>query len=181
VRRAADVVRAGLVCASVSLLLAGDGAVAAKVVLVLPATVAARVLAVPPLLDLLFALALATEAAGSALAGHGLIWWDDRVSHLVLPLLCGLVVCAALQRTGVAGRPGRAGLVTGAAVLAIALVWEAVEWGVDATVGTNFSMGREDTVGDLSADALAAAGAAVAAVMWHAGGARALGRPGGAA
>lgn len=166
-RRAADVVRAGLMCAVVPLILAGDGAIAAKVVLVLPATVAARVLAVPPLLDLVFALALATEAAGSALAAHELIWWDDRVSHLILPLLWGLCVCAALQRTSVGRRPGRMGLVTGVTVLAIAVVWEAVEWAVDAALGTNFSMGREDTVGDLAADAVAAAGAAVAAVMWH--------------
>jgi hypothetical protein len=164
-----------------ALLLAGDGAVAAKVALVLPASLAARVLGVHPMLDLVFTLALAAEAAGSALAAHELIAWDDRVSHLVLPLLCGLVVYAALQRTGVPRRPGAAGLVTGAAVLAISGVWEVVEWGVDAALGTNFSMGREDTVGDLAADGFAAVGAAAVAVVWHMDAVRTPDRPGGTA
>jgi Predicted membrane protein (DUF2238) len=181
VRRAADVVRAGLVGAAVALFVAGDGAVAAKVVLVLPATVAARVLGVHPVLDLVFALALAAEAAGSALAAHELIGWDDRISHLVLPLLCGLVVYAALQRTGARHRPAALGLMTTVAVLAIAALWEIVEWGVDAAFGTNFSMGRDDTVGDLSADAVAAAGAGAAAVVWHSATARTPDRSGGAA
>jgi hypothetical protein len=163
--RFADLVRAGLVCAAAALLVAGDGAVAVKVVLLLPATLASRLLGVSPLLDLVFTLALATEAAASVLATHGLIHWDDRIPHLVLPLLSGAVVYAALQRTRVPRRPAVAGLVTGAAVFAIAAVWEVVEWGVDATVGTNFSMGSADTVGDLSADAVAAAGAGAAVVV----------------
>jgi hypothetical protein len=163
--RFADLTRAGLVCAAAALLVSGDGAVAVKVVLLLPATLASRLLGVRPLLDLVFTVALATEAAASVLATHGLIHWDDRIPHLVLPLLSGAVVYAALQRTQVPHRPTAAGLVTGAAVLAIAALWEVVEWGVDATLGTNFSMGTADTVGDLSADALAATGAGAAAVV----------------
>ena len=166
-RRTADVARAGLACAAAALLLAGDGAVAAKVVLVLPATVAARLVGTPPVLDLVFTLALAGEAAGSVLAAHELIGWDDRISHLVLPLLCGLVVYAALGRGRAPHRPVALGLMTAVAVLAIAAAWEIVEWGVDAAFGTNFSMGHDDTVGDLSADAVAAAGAGAAAVLWH--------------
>jgi hypothetical protein len=167
VTRLADLVRAGLVCAAASFCVAGDDAVAVKVALLLPATLASRLLGVSPLLDLMFTLALAAEAAGSALATHGLIGWDDRISHLVLPLLSGSVVYGALQRTRGPHRPVVVGLITGTAVLAIAAVWEVVEWGVDAAVGTNFSMGSDDTRGDLSADALAAAGAGAAAVLWH--------------
>ena len=163
--RCADAVRAGLPCAAVALLLAGDGAVAAKVMLVLPATLASRLLGVTPVLDLVFTLALAAEVAGSALATHGVIGWDDRISHLVLPLLSGSVVYAALQRTPARHRPVGAGLLTGTAVLALAAVWEIVEWSVDAAVGTDFSMGYDDTLGDLSADAVAAVGAGAAVVV----------------
>jgi hypothetical protein len=167
VTRTADVVRAGLVCAVAALLFAGDGAVAAKVVLVLPATLASRLIDVNPLLDLVFTLALAAEAAGSALAAHELIGWNDRISHLVLPLLSGFVIYAALQRTTAPHRPAGVGLMTGIAVLALGAVWEIVEWGVDAALGTDFSMGHDDTVGDLSADAVAAAGAGAVVVGWH--------------
>jgi hypothetical protein len=165
VTRLADLVRAGLVCTAAAFLLAGDESVAVKAALLLPATFASRLFGASPLLDLVFTLALAAEAAGSALATHGLIGWDDRISHLVLPLLSGSVVYGALQRTRVPHRPAVAGLVTGAAVLAIAAVWEVVEWGVDATIGTNFSMGSADTAGDLSTDAVAAAGAGAAVVV----------------
>jgi hypothetical protein len=151
------------------MLLAGDGTVAAKFVLVLPAAFAARLLRVHPALDLTFALALAAEALGSALAAHELIGWDDRLSHLVLPLLCGLVVYAALRRTRAARRALRIGLLTGLAVLVIAALWEVVEWAADAAFGTNFSMGRDDTVGDLSSDVVAAVGAGTAALLWQAG------------
>jgi hypothetical protein len=163
------------------MLLAGDGSVAAKFVLVLPATFAARLLVVHPALDLTFALALAAEALGSALAAHELIGWDDRLSHLVLPLLCGLVVYAALRRTRAPHRPLGIGLLTGVAVLVIAALWELVEWAADAALGTNFSMGRDDTVGDLSADAVAAVGAGTAALLWQAGTAPTTGRSRGAA
>jgi hypothetical protein len=173
VTRVADLVRAGLACAAAAFLVAGDDSVAVKVALLLPATFASRLFGVSPPLDLLFTLALAAEAAGSTLATHGLIAWDDRISHLVLPLLSGSVVYAALQRTGGPHRPAVVGLITGTAVLAIAAVWEVVEWGADAAIGTNFSMGSDDTRGDLSADAVAAAGAGAAAVLWH--------RPAGAA
>ena len=177
-RVAADLVRAGLLCAALVALLAGDTVVAAKALLVLPATAAARLFAVHPVLDLVFALALAVEVAGSGLAAHELIRWDDRLSHLILPLLCGLVVYAALRRARRLRRPAVAGAATGLAVLVIGALWEVVEWGVDATLGTNFSMGRADTVGDLYADAVAAGGAGAVAGVWQsaaAHGARASG------
>lgn len=167
VTRLADLVRAGLVCAAVAFLVAGDESVAVKAALLLPAALASRVFGVSPVLDLVFTLALAAEAAGSALATHGLIGWDDRISHVVLPLLSGSVVYGALERIRRPRRPAVAGLITGSAVLAIAAVWEVVEWGVDAAVGTNFSMGSDDTLSDLSADAVAAAGAGAAAVLGH--------------
>jgi hypothetical protein len=178
-RSAADAVRVCLVCAAAALFVAGDAAIAAKFVLVLPATAGARLVRVHPVADLAFTLALAAEAAGSALAAHELIGWDDRVSHLVLPLLLGVVVYTALRRTRAARRPAAAGLMTGIAVLAIAALWEIVEWAVDTAFGTNFSTGRDDTVGDLSADAVAAAGAGAAAAVLQFATARTACRSGG--
>jgi hypothetical protein len=180
-RGAADTVRIGLVCVAVTLFWAGDAAVAAKFVLVVPATVGARLLRVHPAADLAFTFALAAEARGSALAAHELIGWDDRLSHLVLPLLLGLVVYTALRRRRAARRPTAAGLLTGIAVLVIAALWEVVEWAVDTAFTTNFSMGRDDTVGDLSADAVAAAGAGAAAAVLQYAGVRTACRSGGSA
>ena len=180
-RRAADVVRAGLVCGAAVALLAGDTVVAAKVLLILPAAAAARLFAVHPAVDLLFSCALAVEAIGSGLAAHELIGWDDRVSHLVLPLLCGLVLFGALRPRLASKRPLAAGVATWVSVLTLGALWELVEWAVDAVLDTNFSMGRADTVGDLSADAVAAAGAGLLAAASHSARARSISGSEGAA
>jgi hypothetical protein len=138
-RRAADVVRVGLACAAAAALIAGDTVVAAKVLLILPAAAVPRLFAVRPVPDLLFSSALAVEALGS-----------DALRPRLAPK-----------------RPLAAGTVTGLAVLAIGALWELIEWLADALLDTNFSMGPADTVGDISADAVAAAGVGVSAAAPH--------------
>jgi hypothetical protein len=180
-RRAADALRVGLLCAAAAALTAGDTVVAAKVLLILPAVAVPRLFAVHPALDLLFSSALAVEALGSGLAAHELIGWGDRGSHLVLPLLCGLVIYDALRPRLASKRPLAAGTATGLAVFAVGALWEVVEWLADALLDTNFSMGRADTVGDISADTVAAAGAGVLAAASHSARGRFLGGSGSAA
>jgi hypothetical protein len=139
----------------------------------LPATLVARLVAVNPAFDLVFAVALSAQAVATALATHSLISWDDRLSHFVLPLLSGPVVYVALVRLGVLAAPARtqrlflrAGLVTATEVLALGAAWEVVEWMADSTLGTDYSQGYHDTVVDLSVDGIAAAAAGVAIILW---------------
>jgi hypothetical protein len=173
--RLADLVRVGLLFAAAALLAAGDGAVALKAVLMLPATLAARIVAVNPAFDLLFGLALSAELVGTALATHGLIAWGDTASHLVLPLLSGPVVYVGLVRLGALAVPAPSaaprlfvgvGLVTAAAVLALGAAWELVEWAADSSLGTDYSQGYHDTVVDLAVDGIAATGAGAAVILW---------------
>jgi hypothetical protein len=181
VRRAADIVRAAIVCAAALFLIAGDGPAGVKALLVLPPAFAGRLVPVRPAYDLLFASALLAEVVATSLGAYDSISWGDGLSHVVLPLLAGPILYAGIVRLrGVAEvrpAPGArsllgAGLVTAAAVLWLGAIWELVEWVVDAAVGTDFSQSYDDTLGDLRNDAAAAAGsgALVAAwLRWHEG------------
>ena len=165
----ADVVRIGIVFGSAAFLAADDGSAALKALLVMPAALAPRLVRVHPVLDLVFVLALAAESIGRDVVGY---YRGDAVSHIVLPLLSGLVLCAGLVRIGVltprpAARPllGVA-IVTAAAVLALGALWELVEWAVDVAFGTDYSQGYRDTIGDLLNDAIAAAGSGLLVALW---------------
>jgi hypothetical protein len=159
----------GILCGAVAFVAAGDGPAALKALLVLPAALAPRLIRVHPLLDLVFALALAVETLGRGLVGYG---GDDAISHLVLPLLSGPVVYVGLARLGAlpaaSASSGRlyAALGTAAGVMAIGAAWELVELTADAMFGTNYSQGRRDTVGDLLNDAIAASASGALVALW---------------
>ena len=153
----ADAVRAGIACAAAAFLATGDGDLAVKALLLLAASAAGRLVSPPPAFDLIFSLALAVELAGTALGVFGVIVWNDTPSHIVLPLLSAPILYAALLRLAPLERPVQAALCTAGAVLVLGLVWELVEWVADLVLATDFSQGREDTLGDLINDAVAAA------------------------
>jgi hypothetical protein len=87
--RAADMVRAALVCAGALFLIAGDGAAALKALLVLPPAFVGRFVRVPPAFDFVFAFALLAEIVKTSIGAYDSISWGDGLSHLVLPLLSG--------------------------------------------------------------------------------------------
>jgi multisubunit Na+/H+ antiporter MnhB subunit len=170
--RAADIVRLGILMVGATALVVGDGPVALKVLLLLPPALGPRLLRAPPGLDLLFATALGVEAVASSLSSHGAVGWWDTLSHLVLPLLSGLVLYVGLvrlcrSRPSDGASPGLAfsALVTFSAVVILGLLWELIEWAADEALGTNYSLSAQDTATDLRADTLAAAGAAAVVVL----------------
>jgi uncharacterized membrane protein YjdF len=173
--RAADVVRAGLVCAAVAFLATSDGSAGLKALLVLAPALAARFARVPPAFELLFTLALAAEAIGTSLGAYDSISWGDTLSHTALPFLCGPVAYGTLARLGVAPEPGAAGgaravldaaTLTAIAILALGVAWELVEWAADSALGTNYSRGYGDTRADLINDAIAAVASGVLVAAW---------------
>jgi hypothetical protein len=157
-----------ILCGAAAFLAAGDGSAALKAALVFPAALAPRLLRVNPVLDVVFSLALAAEAIGRGVAGHG---DGDAISHLALPLLSGPVLYAGLVRLNVIPASTAAPRLLGAAsvaaaVLALGAIWELVEWTVDGAFGTNYSQGFEDTRTDLLADAAAAAASGGLVALW---------------
>jgi hypothetical protein len=95
---------------------------------------------------------------------------EDNVAHVVLPFLTAPVVYAALLRLGTLSEPlhrvppqaaGGMLAAVGACVLGLGALWELFEWTADGVLGTNMSLGYEDTLTDLLADA---AGALLGAV-----------------
>lgn len=171
----ADLVRAGIVGMGATLVAVGNVSAGLRAFLVLPAAFLGRLVRIHPAYDLLFGLALATEAVGAALAGYRTIGWDDTLSHLALPLLCGPILFAGLVRLEAIAPPSSAAsprflagaaLVTAAAVLSLGAVWELVEWAADAAFGTDYSQGYEDTLVDLLADSVAAVAGGALVAGW---------------
>jgi GT2 family glycosyltransferase len=170
----ADILRIALVAFAAALLADGDESGALKSVLVLAPAVAARLVRVPPVFDLLLTLALAGEAVGTVLGG-GWLGLGDGASHLLVPLLCAPVVYQLLVRLSAivppegaldARRLAGAGIVSAVGVLALGAAWELVEWGADRAFGTDYSQGYTDTLSDLLADTGAAALGGVLVALW---------------
>lgn len=173
-RRAADLVRAAIVCAALLFLIGGDSSAGLKALLVLPPAFAGRFVPVHPAFDLIFALALLVELVATSLGAYDSISWGDGLSHIVLPLLSGPILYAGIVRVG-GGDAARAptapsllgpALATATAVLFLGVIWEVVEWTVDAAFGTDFSQSRDDTLDDLRNDAIAAVGSGALVAAW---------------
>jgi uncharacterized membrane protein YjdF len=149
-----------------------------KCLLVLAPAVAARLARVPPILDLLFTLALAGDALGTGFGTFDWIGWPDEASHLVIPFLSAPIVYRLLVRVSATYPPEGAigalpyvgaGVITGIGVLALGAMWELVEWGADRTLATDYSQGYVDTLSDLLADSIAAVLGGVLVAAWFHG------------
>jgi GT2 family glycosyltransferase len=171
---AADAGRGAILVVAAASLLAGDGDAALGALLVLLAAVAARLVGVAPVFDLVFVVALAGEAIATALGAYDPLSWGDTLSHLALPLLSGPVVYVGLARL-VGAEPGAprrlsgviaAALVTAVSVFCLGVAWELVEWTADDTFGTNYSQGYTDTLRDLRNDAIGAAAGGILVALW---------------
>lgn len=170
-----DVLRLGLLLATVAAFAVGDPAAGLALGIATLLTLLARVVNLPRAYDLGFTLVLALHATGEALGWYDSLPWFDRVVHVVLPCLVAPVVYIGLARLEVLPDPRDDAHVqhyVGVAVVAFCLgmsvggLWEIVEYASDGTLDTALSEGNADTVGDLVADAVGALLGALLLVAW---------------
>ncbi|KHL13421.1 hypothetical protein CLV56_3924 [Mumia flava] len=175
VRDGIDVLRIGLVVATLVALVAGNvgGALALGFATVL--ALLARIINLPRPYDAGFVLVLTLHAVGEALGWYDSISWFDRVVHVVLPCLVAPVLYIGLARLDVLPDPRdetHARHYTGMAIVVFCLgmavggLWEIVEFTSDGTFDTALSEGNSDTVGDLVADAVGSLLGALLLVAW---------------
>ena len=139
------------------------------------AVLVARAIDLPRVYDLCFVVAMCFTGWGEALGLYDAIPWYDNLVHFVVPLLGAPVVYIALARLDVVPDPRDETharhyvgmfIVTLALGLAIGAIWEIVEWSSDGTLGSNLSLGNDDTVGDLIADGSGSVIGALLLVCW---------------
>jgi hypothetical protein len=175
VRDGIDVLRIGLVLATVGALVVGETAGALALGFATGLALLARVVNLPRAYDLPFVLVLTLHATGEALGWYDSVEWFDRVVHVVLPCLVAPVIYIGLGRLDVLPDPRdetHARHYTGMAIVTFCLgmavggLWEIVEYASDGTLDTALSEGNADTVGDLLADAVGSLLGALLLVAW---------------
>jgi hypothetical protein len=175
VRDGIDVLRLGLVVATVAALVAGETAGALALGFAATLALLARVINLPRPYDAGFVVVLTLHAVGEALGWYDSLAWFDRVVHVVLPCLVAPVLYIGLARLEVLPDPrddARVRHYVGMAIVAFSLgmavggLWEIVEYASDGTLDTALSEGNADTVGDLVADAVGALLGALLLVAW---------------
>ena len=176
VRDPIDLLRAALAIGAVVAAVTGETSGAVYLVVSLIGSLAARLVALPRLIDLAFTLALCVTGFGEALGFYDQWPWFDRVVHFVVPMLFAPVAYIALARADLVLDPRdqspdvRRGpaLFVVAFMFGVALgaLWEIVEWTLDGLGLTNLSESNADTVGDLIADTAGSAVGAGLLLLW---------------
>jgi hypothetical protein len=155
--------------------LAGDPGGAAVLASLGAITLLARLVNLPRVYDLCLTAAMALQGFGEAFGLYDEFVRFDDVVHVTLPLLTAPVVYIGLARLQVVPdprdethMPHYAGIfvVTTALGIAIGALWEIAEWMSDAWLGTDLSLGNDDTVGDLVRDTFGSLLGAALLVAW---------------
>jgi uncharacterized membrane protein YjdF len=175
VRDPLDVLRGVFVVGALALAAAGHSG-AIPLAVAAAAVVGVRFLDLPRPFDLAFILAMALTGWGEALRLYDRFGYYDVFVHFLVPLFGAPCVYIALARLDTLPDPADASgskrhltgifVVTLALGLAIGAVWEILEWSSDQTLGSNLSLGEQDTIGDLVADGGGALGGGVFLVAW---------------
>jgi uncharacterized membrane protein YjdF len=175
VRDPLDLLRGAFVVGTVVLAAAGSSG-ALPLAVAAAAVVGVRFLDLPRPFDLAFILAMALTGWGEALRLYDRFGFYDVFVHFLVPLFGAPCVYIALARLDTLPDPADASdskrhlagifAVTLALGLAIGAVWEIVEWTSDQTLGSNLSLGEQDTIGDLVADGAGALGGGLFLVAW---------------
>jgi len=175
VRDPIDVLRATFFLGAAIFLIAGEMKGVSNLLVGGIALLVARAIDLPRLYDLGFTVAMILTGWGEALGLYDAWKPYDNVVHFVVPMLCSQVAYIALARIEVLPDmreefvPRRyAGIFTVTFALGVAIggVWEIFEWASDGLLGSNLSMGNDDTVGDLISDTLGAATGGALLVAW---------------
>ena len=157
---------------------------AALALTVLPGQLASRVgLRLPP--SFLAAIALfilATLYLGEVQDFYDRFWWWDLALHfgsaMGFGILGFLLVFSLFQGDRYAAPPWALGALSFCLAMTVGALWEIFEFAMDMTFGFNMmKSGLPDTMGDLIVDAVGAALAALAGVVYLLGRAGRLGAP----
>ena len=175
-RVAADALRASLAGGALVMLAIGRTHAAVALALVGIGALVLRAARPPVRLDLLFVVLLCADAWATSLGAFEQFNREDRPGHLLLSALATPIVFHLVHRSGAvraaprASVGGRLGFFIAVAGLGMGLgvAWELLEYGADAILGTNMSLGYGDTMGDLVADAVGVSTAA-ALLTWSRG------------
>jgi uncharacterized membrane protein YjdF len=175
VRDPLDVLRGVFVVGALALAAAGHSG-AIPLAVAAAAVVGVRFLDLPRPFDLAFILAMALTGWGEALRLYDRFGYYDVFVHFLVPLFGAPCVYIALARLDTLPDPADASgskrhltgifVVTLALGLAIGAVWEILEWSSDQTLGSNLSLGEQDTIGDLVADGAGAFFGGVLLLTW---------------
>jgi uncharacterized membrane protein YjdF len=139
------------------------------------AAVLVRFVSLPRVYDLSFVLAMNLQGWAQASGAYDAISWFDSFAHGMIPLLSAPVLYIVLARLEVVPQPKDRTtrrhyvgifVVTLALGMALGAAWEMVEWTSDHVAGTHLQKGNSDTVGDLLADTVGAAGGGALLVVW---------------
>ncbi|WP_448073880.1 hypothetical protein [Georgenia yuyongxinii] len=155
-RSVADVAAALTVLSLVALAFV-DGVAVAVFALVLLALVVARLVAASAPLQAVTGAVLLLVAWAAVLSGYERVPWLDVVAHVGATGVLAAVAVVGMTRARLvqvpAGPRGTVGLVmvTVAAGLALAVLWELGEWYGHTYVDDGVGVGYDDTVGDLAA------------------------------
>lgn len=175
VRDPIDVVRLVFLGGIVWFAATGDVKGTANMVVASVAVIVARLIDLPRVYDASFVVAMVFTGWGEALGLYDAVPWYDNLVHFCVPMLTAPVAYIALARLEVLPDPRddtpvkrELGIfvVTLALGLAIGAVWEIIEWSSDGLLGSQLSLGNDDTVGDLIADALGSLVGAALLVLW---------------
>jgi hypothetical protein len=175
VRDPIDLLRATFFVGAAIFLLAGEINGVGNLLVGGAALLLARAAELPRMYDLAYTVAMILTGWGEALGLYDL--WEpyDNVVHFVVPMLCCQVAYIVLARMEVLPDMREdfaprhyTGIFTIAFALGVAIggLWEIVEWASDGVLGSNLSMGNDDTVGDLISDSLGAAAGGLLLVAW---------------
>lgn len=165
-----DALRALILVGGIAVLLSGEDRawflIAAFALSLLP-----RLVGVARGFDIAFVVATAINGAGNTFRLYERVTLFDEAAHLLTLLLitpalyaalAGVVAFPPLQGPTTRQRAAAAALATAALAMTMALLWELFEWGLDAALGTNLSLGYTDTLVDMAMGAL---GGLVAAAL----------------
>jgi len=170
-----DLLRLTFLAGAVVFAVTGDVKGLANLVLAGVAVVVARLVDLPRVYDLAFVVAMTFTGWGEALGLYdGLPWYDDLV-HAVVPMLTCQVAYIALARLEVVPDPRETtglrrewgiAVATFAFGVAVAGLWEIVEFGSDELFGSNLQLSNADTVTDLIWGTAGSIAGALGLVLW---------------
>jgi hypothetical protein len=170
-----DLLRLTFLVGAVVFAVTGDVKGLANLLLGAVAVVVARLVDLPRAYDLAFVVAMVFTGWGEALGLYDAIVWYDDLVHTVVPMLTCQVAYIAFARIEVVPDPRERTTLRrewGIAVatfsfgVAVAGLWEIVEFASDELVGSELQLSNTDTVTDLIAGTVGSVLGAIGLVLW---------------